>query len=248
MSGNGIDNSFGLVIMICMTTKTYKRKRATNNEYCYNCNEPVTDKRNKYCSTACYNTHTKTKGIDGYKQCKNCTNRFPYRNSLNVRSAFSPSLNVIVGSKNQQYCSKKCSLTYRNTHDNPAKTESGRKKISEYAKKRGTAHLNTPEISEKQSKSITGKNHWNWQNGKTSENKRCRNLKEYRVWRTTIFERDDYTCQICKERGGELNADHIKPWSLYPKLRLELSNGRTLCISCHKKTDTYMGRIKNYKV
>ena len=58
-------------------------------------------------------------------------------------------------------------------------------------------------------------------------------------WRRQIFERDDYTCQMCGERGGRLEVDHIKPYADYPELRLELSNGRTLCVGCHKKTPTY---------
>lgn len=36
-----------------------------------------------------------------------------------------------------------------------------------------------------------------------------------------------------------LNADHIKPFAYFPELRLELSNGRTLCVECHRKTPTF---------
>lgn len=63
----------------------------------------------------------------------------------------------------------------------------------------------------------------------------------YRTWRKAVFERDDYTCQGegCGSRGGELNADHIKPFSTHPELRFKVSNGRTLCVPCHKKTPTY---------
>lgn len=70
---------------------------------------------------------------------------------------------------------------------------------------------------------------------------------EYRAWRKAVFERDDYTCQECEERGGILNADHIKRWSLYPELRFELSNGRTLCLPCHKLTDTYGNKKPLYE-
>lgn len=93
---------------------------------------------------------------------------------------------------------------------------------------------------------LSKENHYNWQGGKTSENKRLRNSFEMKQWRKRVFKRDNWTCQICKVRGVELQADHIKPFSLYPKLRFKLSNGRTLCIKCHEKTDTFKGRAKTY--
>jgi hypothetical protein len=45
--------------------------------------------------------------------------------------------------------------------------------------------------------------------------------------------------QICLKRGGELHPDHIKQFALYPELRYELSNGRTLCADCHRKTESW---------
>lgn len=78
--------------------------------------------------------------------------------------------------------------------------------------------------------------------GKTKLQKKIRQSTSYKNWRTSVFQRDNFTCQECGERGGELNADHIKPFAFFPELRLELSNGRTLCIDCHKKTDTWGGR------
>lgn len=64
----------------------------------------------------------------------------------------------------------------------------------------------------------------------------------YRRWRQAVYVRDDYTCQLCDVRGGNLHADHILPFSSYPELRYELSNGRTLCAECHRKTPTYGSR------
>lgn len=52
-------------------------------------------------------------------------------------------------------------------------------------------------------------------------------------------------CLICDQRGRTLNADHIKPFALYSDLRFDPNNGRTLCVDCHKKTDTY-GRRRIY--
>ena len=75
--------------------------------------------------------------------------------------------------------------------------------------------------------------------GASTDNEKQRKSAAYKLWRTAVFERDDYTCQSCGQHGGYLNADHIKPFALYPELRLDLDNGRTLCVDCHKATDTY---------
>lgn len=82
--------------------------------------------------------------------------------------------------------------------------------------------------------------------GLTPIHERIRKSLQYENWRKSVFERDLYTCQICGEVGGKLNADHIKRFSEYPELRLELSNGRTLCESCHRLTETYGNRKLNY--
>lgn len=82
-----------------------------------------------------------------------------------------------------------------------------------------------------------------WRGGKTEEAKILRQSAEYRLWRKAVFERDDYTCQICGKRGGRLHPDHIKRFSMFPELRFDVDNGRTLCESCHKQTPTY-GRRK----
>lgn len=62
-----------------------------------------------------------------------------------------------------------------------------------------------------------------------------RRSAEYKLWRKAIFERDDYTCQVCGQRGVKLNAHHKKPYAYFPDLRYSIDNGITLCISCHQK-------------
>ena len=86
-----------------------------------------------------------------------------------------------------------------------------------------------------------------WKGGITSESEKIRKSTKYIQWRTKIFQRDKYICQICKQVGGKLNADHILTFSLFEESRFDLDNGRTLCVECHKKTDTYAGRISGYK-
>ncbi len=93
---------------------------------------------------------------------------------------------------------------------------------------------------------MTGKNNPSWKGGITPINTKIRESMEYKEWRKNVFEKDNYICQICGERGGILHADHIKPFSLFIELRFELDNGRTLCKKCHLKTDTWGGRVCTY--
>ncbi len=84
-----------------------------------------------------------------------------------------------------------------------------------------------------------------WKGGITPVNQAIRTSAAYKDWRVTVFQRDNYTCLECGSRGVTLHADHIKPFAYYPELRLVITNGRTLCVPCHKKTDTYSGRASN---
>lgn len=86
---------------------------------------------------------------------------------------------------------------------------------------------------------------YNWKGGITPLNQQIRKSIEYKFWREAVFKRDNWICVLCGQKGGNLNADHIKSFALFPELRFAIDNGRTLCIDCHKKTDNY-GR-KNLK-
>lgn len=101
-------------------------------------------------------------------------------------------------------------------------TEEDRKKMSEIAKKR-----------------VLDGRHNCFKGGITSINKTIRKSVEYKLWRESVFKRDNWTCIWCGIRGLELNADHIKPFALFPELRFAIDNGRTLCVECHRKTDTW---------
>lgn len=75
---------------------------------------------------------------------------------------------------------------------------------------------------------------WNFR-GVTPIHERIRRSAEYIAWRKATFERDNYTCQVCAERGGRLRAHHIKKFSTHPDLRLEPTNGITVCERCDIK-------------
>jgi len=76
---------------------------------------------------------------------------------------------------------------------------------------------------------------------------RIRESREYKVWRTSVFRRDNFTCLLCGTKKRPFHADHIKPFAYFPELRFVLENGRTLCVPCHKQTETW-GRRKPFVV
>ena len=104
----------------------------------------------------------------------------------------------------------------------------------------------------------SGENNHFWKGGKTKLSLQIRNSAEYSFWRKQIFERDNYTCQICgrKNKKGDkviIEADHIYPFSkilddfditsieeaISCEELWDIENGRTLCRDCHKKTETW---------
>jgi hypothetical protein len=101
--------------------------------------------------------------------------------------------------------------------------------------------------------------HWNWKGGISLTDKIIRQMFEYKVWRTKVFERDSWTCQTCEERKY-VTAHHIKSFRMIlienkiistEQARKcdelwDVSNGVTLCEECHSLTDNYKGR--NYKL
>lgn len=96
-----------------------------------------------------------------------------------------------------------------------------------------------------------GVNNPAWKGGVTPLNAAIRSSGRMDRWRKAVFERDNYTCQHCGVRSGNgkrvtLHADHIKQFAYFPELRFELTNGRTLCFDCHKKTDTYQNNKLTY--
>lgn len=100
-------------------------------------------------------------------------------------------------------------------------------------------------VSQIMKKKVAEGKHNFWKGGLTVKNKLLRTRLEYKLWRESVFKRDNWTCGFCGQRGGKLEADHIKPFALYPELRYAIDNGRTLCKNCHQLTPTYgRGTIK----
>lgn len=85
-----------------------------------------------------------------------------------------------------------------------------------------------------------------WNSNLTQEERiRGRKYPEYAHWRQSVFIRDDYTCQVCSTRGGSLAAHHLNSYADYPDLRVDVSNGVTLCKSCHDEFHRIYGNHHN---
>jgi len=94
-----------------------------------------------------------------------------------------------------------------------------------------------------------GEKHWRWNGGFGNINFRIRQTWEYRQWKNDVFTRDDFTCQDCGIRGGDLHAHHIKEFNIILKENniktieeaqkcselWNINNGKTLHKNCHSK-------------
>lgn len=80
---------------------------------------------------------------------------------------------------------------------------------------------------------MSGEKHYKWKGGIRKYGKTHYMDKRYKDWRTSVFERDNWTCQTCGERGY-VEPHHIKGYTEFPEYRFDIDNGVTLCKECHK--------------
>lgn len=135
------------------------------------------------------------------------------------------------------------------------------KKMSEETKRKMSlskiGHKHSFETKLKTSISKRGEKCYAWKDGITPLTKKIRFSYMYQIWRSNIFQRDNWTCQTCRQRGGNLVVHHIKLFSTILKeykiktledafgcLALwDINNAITLCENCHNLTKK--GRIYN---
>jgi hypothetical protein len=105
-----------------------------------------------------------------------------------------------------------------------------------------------------------------WQGGINDLSDTIRKSLNGREWRKNIYARDKWTCNACGVVGSRLHAHHITAFSVIMKsfllefnqfspledketlIRLaesykpfwDINNGETLCVKCHKATNSYL--------
>lgn len=79
------------------------------------------------------------------------------------------------------------------------------------------------------------------------EREKRRKLKENVIWRNKVFEKDNYTCNKCKQYGGKLEAHHLNGYNWDKENRFNIDNGITLCQRCHKEFHKKYGAGDNTK-
>lgn len=87
-----------------------------------------------------------------------------------------------------------------------------------------------------------GERNGRWKGGITRQSAKKTSTKEFKAFRAAVLLRDEGKCVLCKS-DQKLHVDHIKPRIDFPELLCDVSNGRTLCYECHRKTSTYLSNV-----
>jgi len=66
-------------------------------------------------------------------------------------------------------------------------------------------------------------------------------------WRKNIYEKFDYTCVICDNRGYKINAHHLNGYHWDKENRFNINNGVVLCKDCHILFHQIYGHKHNTK-
>jgi hypothetical protein len=121
-------------------------------------------------------------------------------------------------------------------------SDESRAKMRAAAKARPSNRLGRPHSPETRAKisartrerTPRGKDAPGYIDGKGVERRGLRASSELKRWRYDVYRRDEFACAHCgDDRGGNLNAHHIRPFAEFPALRFDTRNGITLCEGCH---------------
>lgn len=153
-----------------------------------------------------------------------------------------------------KFCSSKCYYQYAKGKNNPIWKQKiericlicSKKLFITPALKNRTKFCSIKCYGEWQSQNKKGKNNSNWKGGYNIRYKSNTATTKYKEWRLRIFNRDNFTCQLCKKSDKIIQAHHILPVKNYLLLLFEVWNGITLCCKCHRKTFKKENKYREY--
>lgn len=169
----------------------------------------------------------------------------PSKENLKKRSASMKGKNM--GPRSAEVC-EKISLALVGRKYSPEMKLKMSQESTAWGNKYFLGHKHTAEtkkILSISSKRFSGPLSSSWKGGVTPENKKIRKSIESRLWRESVFCRDNFTCQKCQERGGTLHPHHIRGFAENPDVRFAIDNGITLCKNCHKAFHNLYGNKGN---
>ncbi len=67
-------------------------------------------------------------------------------------------------------------------------------------------------------------------------------MPQNREFIKAVLKRDNYTCTICGQRGGDLQVHHLNGFAWDKENRYNIDNGTTLCKSCHRTFHSIYGQ------
>ena len=100
-------------------------------------------------------------------------------------------------------------------------------------------------MRESQLKRVQLGQHNNYKGDITPINEKIRKSIEIKLWRKSVFERDNFTCQKYGIKGGELQSHHINNFADFPELQTSINNGITLSEKAHREFHKKYGRKNN---
>lgn len=104
---------------------------------------------------------------------------------------------------------------------------------------RGTKYKMCPDCAIKMN---SGENTYNWKGGTyNNESEKFRKTFEFKEWVQSVYKRDSYACQICGQVRGDINAHHLDGYNWCVDKRVDVDNGITLCVNCHKRFHSEYG-------
>lgn len=97
------------------------------------------------------------------------------------------------------------------------------------------------------SKIYVGENSVNWNPFLSAEDRaKNRGIPGYDEWRLAVYKRDKFTCVCCGDsKGGNLIAHHKDGYHWAKERRIDVTNGVTLCESCHSDFHKTYGFTNN---